>query len=308
MCKLSLNLTDYRRSVRAGECTPPGIMSPFITIDPKKYDKLRRNGSLELPIDDLRARMTADQFANTISAVSLTLNNAMTFFPAYRFFISDFLKAEWLALVNWEGFHRDHIVHQSLTAYIGMSLLKKLKFQDGDTLLDKCVNVFLSPDNFFYQYLEQQKSTVAQQYLNLNNLAVHELWKDIFQDIFFLAAIFHDMGYPWKFVNIIHDKLGTHSPLDDPSGQGADWITERYKTRLLFAPFHGYSTSMPIDPANWHDNLIELVRISLTKTHGFPGAISFLHLNDILRKHPSKNYECYSSVLSGMGCGCHYDA
>ena len=296
MCTLSLNLEGYRNAVRSGECSPPGIMAPFITVDPKLYYQLRkeeekeRKGQDVLPIRDLQARMTTEQYANTIGAVSLTLNHAMTFFPAYRFFISDFLKAEWLALVNWEGFHRDHIVHQSLTAYIGMSLLKKLKFDDGKYLLDKCVDVFLSPDNFFYQYLGQGRSQIGQQYLDPDNLAARLIWKDIFLDIFFLAATFHDMGYPWKFVNIIHDKLGSHSPLTDPSGQGAEWITERYKNRLLFAPFRGYTPAMPCDPAHWHDNLVELVRLSLTKTHGFPGAVSFLHLNDILRKYPDNNH------------------
>jgi len=41
-------------------------------------------------------------------------------------------------------------------------------------------------------------------------------------------------------------------------------------------------------PSQWPDNFLRLVRKGLSETHGLPGAIMLLYLNDLLRHYPSK--------------------
>ncbi len=102
----------------------------------------------------------------------------------------------------------------------------------------------------------------------------------------FLAAMFHDMGYPWQYISHLTNNLelaGFQS--DSPSSEAAKLVST-FGNRLLYSPLNGYRALGRNVPANFHQRLIDITDRALRKTHGFPGAIGFLYLNDVLRDYP----------------------
>ena len=99
--------------------------------------------------------------------------------------------------------------------------------------------------------------------------------------------MFHDMGYPWQYVNLLSNKL-EHAgyQLDSPTSD-AERLVNAFGDRLLYCPLNGYRALDRNAPATWHQRLVDLTAQALRKTHGFPGAIGFLYLNDVLRDYPS---------------------
>jgi len=273
-----------------------GVFAPFISVDNQRYKEIREKTS-PFSIRDFEKRTANMMVDKTRGAIGLTLKYAQSFFPAYKFYISEFLNDEWLAAVDWhKGFHRDHVIHQPYVAYIGMTLLhdKGEIFGSsvlcGKSLLDKCIDTILEQRHCEYlmEYLKEMGApSIYWNYENHGQLT-RELWKWMFVDTFFMAALFHDIGYPWKFINAIHGKLDPHAPLENPAQKNAKQIAVSYGDRLVFYPLNNYRKKSPSTPADWQSRFNELVQKGLAETHGMPGAISFLHLNDLLAKYPAK--------------------
>lgn len=284
--------------IRSGEAEPVGGMAPFINVDRAKYDKLRKDttkkGKLNMPA--VKQRVDRSTLADIRGATSLTLRHASKYFPAYRFLAGEFINEEWLSMVDWhKPFHRDHIIHQSMTAVIGMWLLSRpvedfgneleARSSGGITLMDSMIEMALRPGGkagYLVDYLKRMDGPDVCVGGGPAGYA-SALWESMAYDAFFLTAMFHDMGYPWKFVNEIHKNLSPHEPLDNPANLGAKWIAENYCDRLAMYPLHGYKSRTPDTPPEWKADFHELARIALSETHGLPGAISLLHLNDVLR-------------------------
>src|SRR5690606_19673947 len=58
--------------------------------------------------------------------------------------------------------------------------------------------------------------------------------------------------------------------------------------RLLFRVLQGYQTQNAACPSTWNEEITRLTDKALTLTHGLPGALGFLHLNDCVRQYPSQ--------------------
>jgi hypothetical protein len=290
------NQNNYKSAIRSGNCRPPNVLTPFITVDWKKYEELREN-SRALKVDEIRERLSTEMYANIRGAMGFTLRYARNFFPAYRFFVNEYLNDEWLATVDWHKFHRDHVIHQPMAVYVGMSLLQgrdlsgqstdKIEFL-GSNLLDHCMNsIHNSPKcSYLKEYL---KSLGGSNIYFENTPRAEALWRLLFLDTFFLATLFHDMGYPWQFVHIVNKQLRPLFPLEDPSTQDAKWIVDHYGNQLLFYPINGYKKPDHAVPSSWQDKEIEIVKKALYETHGFSGALSLLYLNEILQILPHLN-------------------
>lgn len=339
----------YLEWLADGTRQPPDVFPPFINVSRAEYHRLGSD-SRSIELAPLRERMGSGVFARTRGALGLTLRFASRFFPAYRFFVDEFLNDEWLAAVDWhKGFHRDHVIHQPYVAYVGMTLLNDsggiFEFlndgEDGngdgsdyssgsesgdrETMLDRCVDAILGPGRCGYlvdylagmgapqDYFNHDSGRPAERERIIDRMIEEEcaredrqarekrreqmrgrmiertrwLWKCMFADTFFLAALFHDIGYPWRFVNEIHKRLAPHAPLENPATQSDDEIAERYAGRLVFYPLNDYRGDDPAAPAGWRAQMKELVSKGLRKTHGLPGALAFLHLNDLLSVYPS---------------------
>ena len=114
------------RLIREGRCTPPNVLRPFRTVSRRGYaslDNVKRSPIAE-QFGELRQRVPRETYGNLLAATSLTWRASTGHFPAYRFHVGEFLNDEWLALVDWhKPFHRDHMVHQTMTYYVARSIL-----------------------------------------------------------------------------------------------------------------------------------------------------------------------------------------
>ena len=216
-------------------------------------------------------------------------------FPAYRFILPEVLVDDWLAIVDWHTFHRDHVLHQPLTAYIVQKLLdeagspdESFHLSDGRHLLDVCVDEILKWDKTSYlrEFLLGIGVQETEAWLN-NSYAGRVLWKSLFLEAAYLAAVFHDMGYPWQYVHLLSNKLEHAGYHPDSPTSDAEGLINTFGNRLLFYPLNGYRTLDRNAPSTWHQRLTSLTAQTLRKTHGLPGAIGFLYLNDVIRDYPS---------------------
>lgn len=303
---MEFSYSDYQKSLCSGLFHLPCGFQPYMPINRVQYRKMEdehdgKKNSVEKAFRELSRRVGKKHYWKVYPVQSRTLDYAQMAFPAYKFILPEVLADDWLAIVDWHKFQRDHALHQPLTAYIVLKLLgygnSDEAFRIGtESLLELCVE----------QILHSQKTKYLKEYLvdthimdksdNTlwfgDNHISRELWKALFIEAACLSATFHDMGYPWQYVNILASKLQyaggqqIESPSDD-----ADTIIRQFGNRLLFCPLNGYRLLDRNTPSTWHHRLKSITTSSLRETHGFPGAIGFLYFNDAIREFPdSKNH------------------
>lgn len=275
MPTIKFSLANYHIARKYGLIEPPAVFAPFINIS--------RRSELFLPdmesLEKLKSRLDKQTFNMVRGAFDFTQRYCQTYNPAFLNHYDEFINDEWLSMVDWhKPFHRDHIVHQPLTTYIGMSLMKrkrlKIKF------LELAVKALKSHKcKYLWDYAERMG--VKQKQIEMVKTS-QKLLEDMFLDAFFLAAMFHDAGYPTQLLGNIHKNLklypGSHS-----SFFNTERIFKEFGNRLIFYPFNSYR---PIDstiPNSWLEELSDIVEKSLIGTHGLPGGILMLSQNDALR-------------------------
>ena len=293
------SLNDYQEGLSAGAYAPPNTYCPFMRVNRKQYRDLEKRydntgNGLRKAFRSLRKRIGREHYGSTYPIQLKALHYSRMAFPAYRFILPEVLADDWLATVDWHRPHRDHILHQPLTAYIVLKLLtggpdgeQPFQMPSGQSLLDECVDKILKEDGTIYlrQFLIQIGVAKTDAWL-IGGPARRELWKALFIEAAYLAAVFHDMGYPWQYVNSLGNKLEHAGYQPDSPTPDAVRVLKAFGNRLLFCPFNGYILADRNAPVTWHYRLHELTAKALRRTHGLPGAIGFLYLNDVLREYP----------------------
>lgn len=283
---------NFRVALQNGVCNPPNRLAPLVKVSPRCYSRLASGVGMTLHEHYVQAasRMTADAFGQVRMAATRALRCANNYFPAYSFHIGEFINDEWLSSVDWhKKFHRDHILHQLLTVYVGNTILVGNgtdEFVVDDTpIINRCLNAVLFAPECAYlrDYLRTMGAPSI--YFNGDELA-RRLWTDILKESFFLAAMYHDIGYPWQFVSTIQNKLGPNGPPMSPMTRGVEWVHDHYRDRLLMYPLRGYQPFSATLPSEWIARCKETMYAAFSKTHGLPGALALLHLNDALREYP----------------------
>jgi hypothetical protein len=224
-------------------------------------------------------------------AADHALRCAGDYFPAYAFHVGELINDEWLSAVDWhKPFHRDHITHQLMCVYVGRTVVNgghagEFMFSERP-LIDWCVDVALNAPECEYlrDYL---KAMGAPSFYFRRDGFGRKLWEQMFRESLFLACTYHDIGYPWQFVNRIHDQLRLHAPDDTPFGRGIDAIYHHHRHRLVMYPFNGYQPAVATQPTEWTARARNALRLGFSSTHGVPGAFAFLHLNDLIREYPT---------------------
>lgn len=299
---MKFSYENYQELLQAGAfCLPCGFQ-PYISVNKVQYSTIEKEhdekkNSYEKAFRELSRRVGKEYYWKVYPVQSRTLDYAQLAFPAYKFILPEVLAEDWLAIVDWHKFQRDHALHQPLTAYIVLKLLgfgnSNNAFKIGnESLLDLSVNQILtwSGTRYLKEYLidmHVMDNADSDLWFGQSTLS-KEMWKALFIEAACLAATFHDMGYPWQYVNILASKLRysggqqIESPTDD-----ADNIIRQFGQRLIFCPLNGYHLLDRNVPATWHQRLKNLTSLSLRETHGFPGAIGFLYFNDALREFPN---------------------
>lgn len=237
-------------------------------------------------------RRTSIEYYNHIQAAQTEAQQfSINTFPLYKLLLPDVLMDDWLSIMGpHQKNRRDHSLHQPLTAFIISELLgggqagKGLVMPSGNTLLEECVRMFLDMPGTEYlrNYYED---------LYPNGLPpagyIRESWaRAIFYHTAIIAALFHDIGYPWQFLNKVGNSIDMVNKegvnVQESTGEG---IFDYIKDRLLVYPFYGYSDTPQYKPTvPWDREVVNLIDEAYRRTHGFPGALAFMYLNDAVRK------------------------
>src|SRR4029077_18017000 len=103
--------------------------------------------------------------------------------------------------VDWRKYHRDHVVHQPQVAYVVLTLLDELLI-NGQPLIEHCVDYVMElvRDGYLRAALHEMGMRPNDPFL-LNAPHIRSLWRAVFRETAFLAALFHDIGYPWQFAH-----------------------------------------------------------------------------------------------------------
>lgn len=295
---MNFNLADFLDLQSNDEFFFPKNFLPLDTIDIKKYYQLEqeheRNGMrISDTFKELRIRTDNQYYKKVYAAQSSALNFSESSFPSYRFLMSEVLIEDWLATIDFhKKYSRDHALHQPLTSYIVFRLLgggnsKKSLLINGKRLLDICVEKVLESNETKYLRDYLQNLGANEVLFDKDSLISKAVWKDLFFETAMVSAIFHDIGYPWQYINRLSASIKACDFNLKQFSSNTNYIRETFKNRLVMYPFYGYKSPIYNTPCDWNDKLLSLLSDSLSKTHGFPGALGYLYLNDIIRKYPS---------------------
>ncbi len=286
----------------------PTAFSMKESLDYKKLCRLENQFSekgikIGTALKRLKQRTSIDYFNHIQAAQTDAQQFAINTFPPYKLLLPDVLMDDWLSIMGpHQKRRRDHSLHQPLTAFIVSELLgggaagKGLTLQNGKTLLGECARLFLEMPGT--EYLRNYYLELYPQGLPPEGY-IRENWaRAIFYHTAITAALFHDIGYPWQFLN----KVGCSIEMVNKEGGGiqqssGNGIYDQIKDRLLIYPFYGYSDTPQKKPTTLWDREVEsLIGAAYTRTHGFPGALAYMYLNDAVRKfmgdHNLKQAEC----------------
>lgn len=297
---MEFTLLDYLSSQTKNAYFYPSNFFPHIQIDRTKYreqeEEHEKNGSSSSKaFKELKKRVGKDYYEKVYRSQTSALNFSERAFPNYKFILPEVIADDWLSIVGWHKEHsRDHALHQPLTAYIVNMLLgggnSSLAFKiDDSNLLDLSVDKILEwrKTKYIKDYLINIGVKQEHPYFEDNQIS-RVVWKSMFYETCLVAAIFHDMGYPWEYINGLNCKLSATNFSMDNAISDAEHVYNNFQNRLVLLPFNGYKSLNNDVPCNWKKNLIDLISFSLTKTHAFPGALGFISLNDITREYPTK--------------------
>ena len=278
----------------------PSHFNKFKSIDSELFKTLEnifyeKGDPVKRTYDELKKRTTGDYHDKIHQAQVKALDYAKSVFPSYKFIMPDTLADDWLSTVDWHKKYptRDHSLHQTLTAYIVNRMLGggnpaqafQLKRKSDTNLLDYCANRILDSHEMRYllDFFKELDPTFDSQ-----PMSYKRRWaRDLFYEAAMIAALFHDMGYPWQYINSLKKSIKiADSGLTDDVINNARVTLDAIKTRLLVYPFFGYSEENlkhPTQPV--YETALRLIEYGLHLTHGFPGALGFLTLNDRVRNN-----------------------
>lgn len=290
-----------------------GSVSPeSISLLQSKYDK---EGKVVInALWQLHRRTTPDYFRKVYRAQTEALTYSKKVFPTYKFIMPDALADDWLSTVDWHKKYptRDHSLHQTLTAYIVAKLLGNgvsrysLKLPHGINLLDWCVETILKEPKM--AYFRNYAESLGADYKSLSEGMQRRWVKDLFYEAAITAALFHDMGYPWQYVNRLAKSIEVAEYGDSMAVVTNALMTkDAIKHRLLVLPFYGYSeVNMRHASSAYEKEITILIDRGLKESHGLPGALGFMCLNDKTRSYhqiPSFVEASYRLILDWAALG-----
>lgn len=286
-------IDDFKKAVQAGFLKPFGMTYDY--VDASKFETFQngiewKNKKIKEIFQELECRMSRQYFRNVVMAQSCALDFATLQFPAYSFMIAEDLSDDWLAIVDFhKKFSRDHSLHQPLTAYVAAKLLG---FGDAESslaipvkpgnLLDYCVDAILTKPTAHYVLDSARRYGIPNNMLK-ENQTTRIFWRGLFYRTVVLSALFHDVGYPWQYVGRLGKDLRKNVNCLHPVDSIIPQLIHNFKDRMMFLPLRNYQSEHRNDSIYENKHLAKLTEKAL-ETHGFPGAIAFIALNDAIRK------------------------
>lgn len=266
----------------------PKVFRMNHNIDRSLYQELKTKWmpmSVEKVFNLIKKRTSTKYFLDIAAAQAYVQDYSRMVFPSYEFLMPDVLIDDWLSIVDphKEG-KRDHSLHQPLTAFIVSELLgngdlTKGLMINGRSFLALCAEQFISNDKMEYlrrYYCSLYPNGLPPQKQQLTWAAA------LIYHAAMEAALFHDIGYPWQFINKVSGGIRNAEIFNHHSYNiSALGILTHISHRLLIFPFLGYSLQRFQQPlSQWRTEVLPLIHDAYYNTHGFPGALTFMHLND----------------------------
>jgi len=202
---MKFSYEDYQTLLANGQFHPPCSFQRYIPINRTQYrnvedEHAEKNNSYEKAFRELRRRVGRDYYHKVYPVQSRTLDYSQMAFPAYKFVLPEILADDWLACVGWHKFNRDHALHQPLTAYIVLKLLRddgsdKVFKIGNDSLLELCIQEIHKGEGAGYlkEYLLKTKilSNQDKEIWLGEKACSKELWKALFVEAAYLAYSVH---------------------------------------------------------------------------------------------------------------------
>ncbi|MBO4587487.1 MAG: hypothetical protein J5711_01110 [Bacteroidales bacterium] len=294
---MKFSYDDFRENyLHSDALMPLSPLKPLEIIDMGKYDKALDDWGIERRIrktfDELERRLGSKYFSEFERVQTKVKEYGSFMFPLYKILFLDIACEDWLSLVDFhKGFSRDHSVHQPLTAYIVCKLLgggdiaESFQIQDA-SLLDKALDVII--DGQGTKYLRDRLAFYDSSSKLLSG--DRNAWKAVFYQTAIITAMYHDLGYPWQFIDRMHDFLKDDILLCGrlPKGSSAihSYITA-HNEELMFRPFYNYGES----GASTDDIKEDLFEHILHNSHGLPGALAYhAYNNEYCSKTPTDSF------------------
>lgn len=271
------------------------------SLDMASLDSMRDRWKANDGVDYAEAlriigRRTSIEYYNEIQAAqSRAIDFSKSLFPAYEFLLADVIYDDWISIVDPHQKHkRDHSVHQPLTAFVVSELLGRgvaaqaLQI-DGQSLLTICTNKFLQEEKTGYlrKYLNDLYPSIDIETMKTEQ-SRYMIAETLFYEASVMAALFHDIGYPWQYIKKVCSGIDfANETVNTGLSFSPEGLYEQIKDRLLIYPFYGYTASAMNHPTGRiKQEVLHNIEEAFTNTHGFPGALAFQQLNDVIRKFP----------------------
>ena len=214
---IKLSYGDFYKKWSTGELKAPRNFAPYIGIDPRKYSQLfekeKNKKEFKSCFDvllEIEKRINPEYAKKLIPLAMFSMQYASDTFPAFSLIYPEIIADDWLAMTGWHRYQRDHLIHQPLTAYTVMQLLsdENIINDKNQTLLGLCAEVIHSGpgSDYLRKFLHRMgvsRSFHSDYFSNKKtdrdrNFGL-ELCKLLFFEAAFVAAMFHDLGYPWQY-------------------------------------------------------------------------------------------------------------
>lgn len=298
MITLNLSLNNYVNSIISGRNTPPSSWIPYYTVDPIRFRSYSRNGKRDNEVHtamiEVKRRLSLDYYRKLYPLQAKTLDYSTRAFPAYRYILPEVMAEDWLAVVGWNGYSRDHVLHQPLCGYIVLELLqmelpnKDYEANTPKTILDICVDTILQWEgtSFLKNRLLAYGMSPNDKLFQKDSSVARQAWRTIFKEAAYQAAVFHDIGYPWQYASQIGEKIHALNQKSLTPTTSTQSVIHAYQNRMIMTVLNGYHSHDTSSPATWSEELHRIISQSLNSTHGLHGALGYLHLNDVVRKYP----------------------
>lgn len=274
----------------------------YLTLDRGKYDEQseesqKQDRRVAATLEELKQRTTKEYHTKVEKVQVAAQTYARKVFPTYKFIQRDTIIDDWLSTVDFHKDRktRDHSLHQTLTAYIVSEMLgqgdltKGLVLPNGKTLLAQCAEQLLTEPEM--EYLRNYIRRTDPNFVPYKGGYTESWAAEVFYEAAFIAALFHDMGYPWQYVNGLSESIRT-SNYEEVNGVllNAVAAAEKMHDGLLIYPFFGFQEGVVQNPLpDQKSYALKLIEQGLRKTHGMPGAIGFMWLNSKIRYEAKKD-------------------
>ncbi len=237
-------------------------------------------------LEGLKQSTNNEYFNKIYASIYFWKNTCNKILPSFMFLLPGILSTDWHINVGFIDYHRDHILHQPLTAYI----VKKSFTDKEDSFLlfnrnyveevaEGLSKFTLIP--FVEKYLLDARLPKDSLWLAKNEVS-KQMWKDFFMETAFVAALFHDLGYPTQHLNKENDiamKL-TNPIFQNATNEKTESLFSKYP--FLLYVLNGYSDQKNVSKEE--EYFCSMIHEIYLRTHGLPGALNFLYLHDGFKK------------------------